>query len=778
MRRNWKSTGSVFVLLALFAGCKQNTFLTEFDYEHYKNLMPAAVYELDPRATAKPVTPVVVRPATVVDPDRKPRYLSLAETLAVSLEQGNIGSQNAGNAGVAFDNLVTFQGRVIGGSDNIRVLQLDPAVAGTNIENAMARFDAVWTTSMNWQNTDRPVGTPLDSFQAGASGLNAIRQADSSFSTGVLKPLASGGVAGITFKTDYQFTNLPARVNPSYRPNLQFQFEQPLLRDFGTEINQLRAGGINSLISPGILNATTAQDGILITRLRYDQSRAELERIVAVLLLNAETAYWNLYGSYWALYAREQAMRQGYEAWRISKARLDAGRVTLADVAQTRGQFELFRGQRLAALDQVLENERQLRNLMGLSAEDGTRIIPVDAPTLARFEPDWDSAYEECINLRPELALARKEVKVRQLELINQRNNLLPDLRFTSTYDVNSIGTGLDGPNSDNALRNLASNHFNNWSMGLRLNVPIGFRVANANVRIAKLELARAYEILHDQELRVGRTLSQAYRRMFTSYEQIKVQRAQREAFGEQLRIRFQEFLAGRSAGGDAKRDTIDILLEAQRFWADALANEYDAIVKYNNALVNFEYGKGTLLQHNNVVIAEGALPGVAQVRAVEHQRERSKALVLREQARAVSHEEFQPDAGQVGLPALPKNDVPSLPALFEKAPGVPEALPAAESNDIKPAKPGVPANPMAQPGLSLAPAAAPISVNRTSPAATMLDLPAGGPTSRVNAAVGGSAVPVTQVGARIREDNIVGSVNPVPPVPIGTLLPKVPAQP
>jgi outer membrane protein TolC len=154
---------------------------------------------------------------------------------------------------------------------------------------------------------------------------------------------------------------------------------------------------------------------------------------------------------------------------------------------------------------------------------------------LARFEPDWDSAYEESINLRPELALARKEVKVRQLELINQRNNLLPDLRFTSTYDVNAIGTGLDGPNTDNALRNMASNHFNNWSTGLRLNVPIGFRVANANVRIAKLELARAYEILHDQELRVGRSLSQSYRRMFTSYEQIKVQRAQREAFGAAL---------------------------------------------------------------------------------------------------------------------------------------------------------------------------------------------------------------------------------------------------
>jgi hypothetical protein len=268
---------------------------------------------------------------------------------------------------------------------------------------------------------------------------------------------------------------------------------------------------------------------------------------------------------------------------------------------------------------------------------------------------------------------------------------------------------------------------------------------------------------------------------MFTSYEQIKVQRAQREAFGEQLRIRFQEFLAGRSAGGDGRRDTIDILLEAQRFWADALANEYDAIVKYNNALVNFEFGKGTLLQHNNVVIAEGALPGVAQVRAVEHQRERSKALVLREVSRPVPHEEFVPDAGQVGLPNLPKNDVPSLPALFEKAPGVPANLPAVEGEDLKPAKPakpGVPVNPMAQPGLSMAPATGVPSAVANRATGALLDLPAAGPSSAMTSSGPGAAREVTPVSARIREEKSSLLNAAVPPVPIGSLLPMVPAQP
>jgi hypothetical protein len=115
------------------------------------------------------------------------------------------------------------------------------------------------------------------------------------------------------------------------------------------------------------------------------------------------------------------------------------------------------------------------------------------------------------------------------------------------------------------------------------------------------------------------------------------------------------------------------------------LANEYSSIVKYNNAIANFEYSKGTLLKHNNVVISEGALPGVAQVRAVEHQRERSKALVLREHATPVKYEEFNPENGQVGLPTLPESTAPSLPALLKDAPEMPEMLPDPKVKPIGP---------------------------------------------------------------------------------------------
>ena len=97
-------------------------------------------------------------------------------------------------------------------------------------------------------------------------------------------------------------------------------------------------------------------------------------------------------------------------------------------LAQARGQYELFRAQRLAALETVLESEQGLRNILGLPIADGNRIVPIDTPTLAPYQPDWESSMQEALVQRPELILARDDLKFRQLDLIDQRNLLLPDL--------------------------------------------------------------------------------------------------------------------------------------------------------------------------------------------------------------------------------------------------------------------------------------------------------------------------------------------------------------
>jgi outer membrane protein TolC len=261
---------------------------------------------------------------------------------------------------------------------------------------------------------------------------------------------------------------------------------------------------------------------------------------------------------------------------------------------------------------------------------------------------------------RPELVLARQDLKFRQFDLIISKNQLKPDLRFFANYDINGLGTRLDGgpvsgfstdpttlqpvPIPGNAFSQLADNEFNSWNLGLRLDIPLGYRDAHSLVRVARLNLARAYFQLKDQERKAEQFLTLQYRELQQYYDEIEAQRAGREANARQLELRFQEFRVGRG--------TLDVLLEAQRNFADSLANEHIAIANYNNRLAGFQFAKGTILAYNNVNISEGPLPACAQVRAVEHQRRRTLALVGRERPAMMAP--GGPDAHQPITGALP----------------------------------------------------------------------------------------------------------------------------
>ncbi len=678
--------------LALFlflAGCSNTCFVRECDYEEFhRRLNIPAELETHPENVIAQVDASGPEPTTVLDPERPPRFITLQEAIAIALEQGTIGSTNTRAAltavtggvnspvGVSNDDLVGFTGNGVVGSDSIRVLSLNPALVAAGIQGQLARFDTQFTTSMSWTTTDEPVQglSSLSNGQAGA--LNAT----------LAKPLPTGGVAGITFTENYRILAKPpggtfAVLSPSYTSQVALQFEQPLLRGYGVDINQILATFPNSFLFQNVNGRRTAgTEGILITRLRFNQSRAEFERQINFQLLNVESAYWFLYGSYVNLYSKDQLLRLNYAAWKIGKAKVDEGKIAQDEYALTRAKYEDSRAKRLAALGQILEVERVLRQLLGMPAEDGKRLVPADAPTLAPYRPDWQAALEEALTQRPELVLAREDLKIKQFNLLAQQNFLLPDLRFTSSYAITGLGSTLAGDSQfldstgtfrpTNSLRALASNHFDDWTVGLTFNMPLGFRLEYSLVRQAKLQLAQAYALLKEQEIKARSFLAKEFSVLQEYHKSIEAYRQARQAYAEEVEVRFRKWAVGKV--------TIDFLLDAQNDWANALTNEYGAVVNYNVALAGFQFAKGTLQKYDNVAISEGPLPACAQVRAVEHEHDRTQALVLRERAAATS---LYPQAKASGLPDLPADHAPTLPALMAPPP-------AQKANGPEPAPP------------------------------------------------------------------------------------------
>src|SRR5262249_11098856 len=145
------------------------------------------------------------------------------------------------------DDLDLLTGRSIGTpftfTDSIRVLALEPAVAYNDIEFNLARYDAVWRNILALNTQDQP----LVSGQAFRNGNTVLA------GTKLEKALPTGGVADITFGSDplqglgaapfyssfAQRNVLTGTLAQQYTPNLVFGFSQPLLRDFGTDINAL-----------------------------------------------------------------------------------------------------------------------------------------------------------------------------------------------------------------------------------------------------------------------------------------------------------------------------------------------------------------------------------------------------------------------------------------------------------------------------------------------------------------------------------------------------------
>jgi outer membrane protein TolC len=673
---------TMIALGTIALGCERQCYLSQADFNNAQIRGMPPRLECDTLVSTLPPHGSTPAPTTVDETQRAPRYLSLHEALAIALENGTIGTQSPVTPGFGIDTLGAFSGTLVQSADAIRVLALDPAIVATEIELSLSKFDVQWNTSLVWNHAETPLGTsPVISTGTtagttpgvptgatagtGTSGVTSVTADSTTFSSGLFKPLPTGGVAGVTFDVNYLNNSPPGRINPAIQPSLQFGFEQPLLQGYGVEINQLLPTHANSTLLPLVTGNTG--EGIIITRIRFDQQRAEFERNLNFLLLNVEAAYWNLWGAYYQLYSREEGLRYAFESWRLTRLGFEAGRAAEQDLEQARLQYEQFRSQRMTALGQVLESERQLRNLLGMRIDDGFRLVPTDSPTLTPYRPNWQEALDLALAGRPELVLARQDVKFRQLDLIRQRNALLPDLRFVASDTIHSIGSQLDGgEDPNNALHNLVSDPFNDWSLGLRLNVPIGFRAANSNVRAARLNLQRSYLSLTTEENKAELFLGLAYRQVFEFQRQVQINQAALRAATRQLEAYYELFRLGRARPFGA-----DLIL-AQQNWSNSAAALYTAIVQYNNALATLEFAKGTIRERDSILISDGPAPKCVQVRAVEHERQKTEAVLLRERA-LTGLPQSCCSGTDVPVPHLPVDAVVPVPTLQQNQPPVPE---------------------------------------------------------------------------------------------------------
>lgn len=454
---------------------------------------------------------------------------------------------------------------------DLQVARMTPAISETRIVQAQGVFDATFFTNLNYSKLDTP---QPGGFVPGLSG-NTQRE-DVQLSTGIRKPLISGGQ--ITLQADLNRNeSVPSvfGVNKFYDADVLVNLQQPLLRNFGSDVNRS--------------NIVLAQND----RLAEAQ---QLKRRLLDVVARVEAGYWDVFFTHQQLRVRVRLLeRSTNDRDRLIERRgYDASPV---EITEANSFVELHRADVIRARSAVRVASDQLKRLLnapGLPIADETLIVPVDEPKDEPISFSLLDLVTAALRHRPEMQIALLDIKdasVRQRVADNAR---LPLLNLAATVQMNGVALA----NGQDAYNNLGDTDFIDYILGAQFEMPIGNRQAQGLYRQRQLERHATALVYQRQAQDVVLEVKNALRNVQTSYELIGATRAARRAAADSLRaIEVQE------ASGVAltPQFLINQKLSTQERLANAEVQEAQALTDYHNAIAALYQSTGTLLERNNI---------------------------------------------------------------------------------------------------------------------------------------------------------------------------------
>lgn len=390
---------------------------------------------------------------------------------------------------------------------------------------------------------------------------------------GVQQLLPTGGTLELGWA--YSRVNPMAQfaiLDPSINHALTATLRQPLLQGAGPRITNL---------------------DIYVAQNARNASAADLETQIQDQLQTALNQFYELMFEVESYDVQVISYMAALDLQRINQAKVDAGVMAPTEVLQARASAEQRREFVIRARQRVRDAEDRLKQIMFFQDNSPAwelQLQPVHGLVWREVEIDPREALAEALVERPELRGQENVVDIRELEVYRAAHLRKPILDVIGTAGL----TGLD-ETGGLAWEHLETADFNNFSLGLEFRYPFQNRQARfRHEQAINLQLTEEERLaqLTDQ---VAFDVRTAIRDVRTSRERIEISRARIESERANL---------------EAERKRLDVgvstsfqVLEFQEDLANAAESYVRAVIDYNQALVNLERARGTILETYGVIM-------------------------------------------------------------------------------------------------------------------------------------------------------------------------------
>ena len=504
-------------------------------------------------------------------------------------------------------------------NNDIRVAETDVRIAEFSLRSARGVYDPVLQTENYFEHSVVPSASAI---QGGEDGKLTQNNIANNLQIRGLVPRFGGSYEG-TFSSSRQTSNqLFNSLNPQYPTSFSFTFTQPLLRGVRTDDNRRR---------------------IEIAKRNVALSDSQFRQRTIETVEGVEAAYWNLTFALKNAQVQDEAVKQAEAQLESNRRQVEQGVLAPIDIVQAETQVANFKQSLLDAQDQVAASENELKRLI-LPAPShpywSRQIIPSSKVALDVRRVSLAEATRTAISSRPEIEQSDANREINRINTRFYRDQTQPRVDLIAGYradglagtkanngdlgDVLGAFTGLRErvdelsvraglpplpPQENNlnsvpnaliggfgrSLSNLFSQNYPTVRVGVRVEIPIGNRVAKAELGRSLAEGTK----LEYERRRIEQNIEAEVR---TALRAVTLAEG-RLAAATDARVAAEAQFAGERRQLIAGTSTVFLVLERQTAYVTAQGREIEAQTILNKAIARFARVTGESLERSGVTL-------------------------------------------------------------------------------------------------------------------------------------------------------------------------------
>ena len=456
------------------------------------------------------------------------------------------------------------------------------------------------------------IGPPIDSFDPQLSANLNIEHFSTPLSntvtTGVSSLEQNTGTANFDYQQGFHTGTL-----------MSVDFNNTRLTDNTTESTLVPAlqSGVRLTLRQHLLSGfgfTPNMRFIRIARNNREISDVSFRGQVIATVSQIQNIYWDLVNAYEDVRVKQRSLDLAEKTLHDDREQLRLGSMAAIEVTQaenevaTRNQ-DLMVAQTGLQLQQLLMKNAITRNLTDpllASAE----VIPTDTMYVPQEEPvtPIQDLITDAVAHRPELAQARIDLTNRQISRKSAANALLPSADLVAWYGTNALAGNQNPNNPDllepiprsgfgNAFSTLFRNDFPDYAVGIKVNIPIRNRTAQADQIRSELEYRQAQTRLQQLQNEIVIEVRNAQFAVQQNRVRVMAATKSRDLAQHTFDIEQKKYALGASTSFQ--------VLQTQRDLAQAESTRMAAMSDYEKSRVELDRSTGLTLDHTGIELED-----------------------------------------------------------------------------------------------------------------------------------------------------------------------------